>query len=292
MASFEHRYSVRLTFEPGVRDPSRLFFAFGNTIESLRKIDTLISNTMGARIRVVQTMESLELGSIFTRLKESIEYDDELESDPPEPEAANRYLELGKKEMIRSIRDQGEISDIEQIRAISKGLKQVADETGVSKRFNYSPPPDTHVAEVAEEVVRAAESLEGSEETSYVTESHAEEPLPRHGTVEIERIEASRVDRTLVNERRMILKIKKPDFLGQSKWELKHGRHTIPARIDDEDWLSQFHGKNAIVSPGDSLDVEVRVAEEYDRNGNLLKEEYTILNVYDIIPGELDLDEE
>jgi hypothetical protein len=31
----------------------------------------------------------------------------------------------------------------------------------------------------------------------------------------------------------MILAVKKPDYLGDSKWDLRHGRRSIAAKIED-----------------------------------------------------------
>ena len=36
----------------------------------------------------------------------------------------------------------------------------------------------------------------------------------------------------------MILAVKKPDYLGTSKWELRFGKRAIAAKIEDEGWLS------------------------------------------------------
>ncbi len=38
----------------------------------------------------------------------------------------------------------------------------------------------------------------------------------------------------------MILKVKKPDFLGTSQWEFRHDNRTIIAKILDDDWLKRF----------------------------------------------------
>jgi len=47
----------------------------------------------------------------------------------------------------------------------------------------------------------------------------------------------------------MILAIKKPDYLGLSTWELRHGKKKILAKIEDEQWLKDFQDRKKDVIP-------------------------------------------
>jgi hypothetical protein len=57
----------------------------------------------------------------------------------------------------------------------------------------------------------------------------------------------------------MILKVKKPDYLGESKWEFKHENKTIPMKILDIDWLKAFQNREIDIRPGDSIRAEVQI---------------------------------
>ena len=48
----------------------------------------------------------------------------------------------------------------------------------------------------------------------------------------------------------MILAVKKPDYLGDSKWDLRHGKRPISARIEDGAWLRRFQSREVDVRPG------------------------------------------
>ena len=68
----------------------------------------------------------------------------------------------------------------------------------------------------------------------------------------IEEIEALEIARTIAYPAsEMILTVKKPDYLGASKWELRHGNRTISAKIEDLDsrtkcnWVERF-GKDLV----------------------------------------------
>lgn len=91
--------------------------------------------------------------------------------------------------------------------------------------------------------------------------------------------------KTVKSERVIVLKVKKPDFLGDSKWEMKHGSQRIVCKIIDENWIERFKNKEVLVFPGDSLEAKVLLVEEYNIKGDLVKTEYTILEILDVIQG-------
>jgi hypothetical protein len=85
---------------------------------------------------------------------------------------------------------------------------------------------------------------------------------------------------------RLILKIKKPDYLGDSKWEMKHGNNKLICKIEDAVWIEKFKTKRVFAFPGDSLDCNVRIIHEYDSKLNLIRSDYFIVEVHDVIQGE------
>jgi hypothetical protein len=92
--------------------------------------------------------------------------------------------------------------------------------------------------------------------------------------------------KALPNTQQLILKIKKPDYLGDSKWEMKHGNNKLLCKIDDATWLEKFKSKKVFAFPGDSLHCIIQVLNEYDSKLNLKKSEYTIVEVLNVIQGE------
>lgn len=49
--------------------------------------------------------------------------------------------------------------------------------------------------------------------------------------------------------------IKKPDYLGRSKWVFKYNGHSIEAKFEGEKWLQKFQNNEETLNPGDSLRV-------------------------------------
>ncbi|MGA2296467.1 MAG: hypothetical protein ABSG15_02850 [FCB group bacterium] len=88
---------------------------------------------------------------------------------------------------------------------------------------------------------------------------------------------------TIISENDMILKIKKPDYLGDSKWEFRHENKPIPAKMLDESWLSDFHNRKITLKPGDSIRAKVRIEVAYDYDNEVASTNYYILEVIKVI---------
>jgi len=261
----------------------------GKAIDAFKKLDIMLGRSIYTSVQVSQALEGLETGSIFTRLQSVLEFDDtdELGEEAPDEEATESYVEEGRSELLNSMRDNPEIRDVRQFDSIRQRLVAVAEQYGFSDRFGYNPPQDNELSETIESIEAANESLYPNEQITYASQQREIE-VPKGTHLSTDEIAESRVDQTIENEMTLILKIKKPDFLGTSRWDMKHGSKTIQVKIEDEQWLTDFHAKNAPVSPGDSLNSKVHVRQQYDRFGELVKEDYVITKVNAVIPGQLE----
>ena len=92
----------------------------------------------------------------------------------------------------------------------------------------------------------------------------------------------------LSSTQEMILKVKKPDYLGESMWELRFERKVITAKILDDDWLTSFQSREIDVRPGDSLRATVEVIVKYDYNMEVIGTDYLLHSVKEVIKDEPD----
>ena len=81
----------------------------------------------------------------------------------------------------------------------------------------------------------------------------------------------------------MLLKVKRPDFLGEAQWDFRHGSNLIKARITDMGWLDEFHARRVVVQPGDALDADVHVFARYTADGELVRATYTVVHVRRVV---------
>jgi hypothetical protein len=88
------------------------------------------------------------------------------------------------------------------------------------------------------------------------------------------------------SEGEIILTIRKPDMVGQSKWQFTRGKVPIFARISDEDWLSRFHDRKVIgLHSGDAMRCKVRFTYIFDDKGTMIEEQIEVTKVIEIIKG-------
>lgn len=88
------------------------------------------------------------------------------------------------------------------------------------------------------------------------------------------------------NTTTVILKVRKPDFLGETSWIFKHGHEEIKAKITDENWLNRYLKGQEPIVPGDSLKVRLNSVATYDKNQNLTKTKHTVIEVLSVVHAE------
>lgn len=81
------------------------------------------------------------------------------------------------------------------------------------------------------------------------------------------------------------LLIRKPDFIGNSKWEFYMNKN-IEAKIEDEEWLKKFRNDKAKICCGTQLSVKIRMETMKDDCGNPIENttRYYIEKVFSIVP--------
>jgi hypothetical protein len=142
----------------------------------------------------------------------------------------------------------------------------------------YAPIPEIELARSLELIVAAIEPLAGEESVEY---------LSVEGSIEINRSFAIvpqlltdiLVKESLKSEAEMILKVKRPDFLGDARWEFRHGKQTIEAKVLDTKWLAEFRSGNVLLIPRDALRVIVLSLVRYGHDGELVDTKHEILKV-------------
>jgi hypothetical protein len=90
---------------------------------------------------------------------------------------------------------------------------------------------------------------------------------------------------TTSTEAPMTLLVKKPDYLGNSKWEFKHGEHALDGRILDLEWLARFQSGQIELKPGDALQAVVKSATATGFDGTIVETRHEVLRVLGVVPS-------
>ncbi|MDL1893628.1 hypothetical protein FBQ87_12195 [Sphingobacteriales bacterium CHB3] len=98
-----------------------------------------------------------------------------------------------------------------------------------------------------------------------------------------EKIEELLTHEVIDNQSTMILKVKKPDYLGESQWDFRHGTKPLSVKIVDSEWLKNFHDRKYDIRPGDSLRAVVVTKVSYGYDNEVVATHYEISEVKEII---------
>ena len=85
--------------------------------------------------------------------------------------------------------------------------------------------------------------------------------------------------------KKMILMIKKPDYLGFSKWDFKSESKSFQAKILDGRWLKKFQNREIVIKPHDSIEANVKVIFKYSYERILTETIYEVVEVIRVVPN-------
>ena len=194
--------------------------------------------------------------------------------------AVGKYLVRAKYAVLRWVDSNDGPKDLI---SLGREIRKIASETDVKHLPDYTAPsPDT--------LIRAIEDFQGVKD--HFIEGDVVQVITPEGTHEfnlsmrwnIEDLEQLAVKETITfPPAPMILAVKKPDYLGESKWELRHGKRNIQAKIEDAKWLKAFQSRQVDVRPGDALKCNVKIDHLYGHDNELITEKYTVTEVMDVL---------
>lgn len=274
-------FGFEIDFLRGVGPASRVFQATHDFIKACEALDDELVRSIDSSIETVLVLEDIEAGSIKTWLRNSlVAVDDEALKTLDWKPLVGKYLVRSKYAVIRWIDDDSTPRSLPDLR---REIQQIAAETDVRHLPDYTAPsPGALVSAVRDFQAVKDRLLPGDRARLLTHEGDIEFNLSV--TLQIEDIEALAVARTIENPpAEMILPVKKPDYLGDSKWELRHGKRNISAKIEHQEWVRQFQQRRVDVRPGDSLRCVVRVENLYGFDNELLSERFTVMEVLEVM---------
>jgi hypothetical protein len=276
-------FCIKLDFPRGTRNPQHLLKSAADYIEALNSLDSLLVSSIDTQIKPVFVLEEIEIGSIKLWVKQILEAinDNALENIDWKP-AVGKYLVKGKYALLKHLEGKSSLTDRVGLETVARDISIAATETGVRKLPAYKA---ISAADLAQEARKISEALKSLDEDSTITfqSDDGDSTLSTMLVVTHEEIANLFSGEEISNDIDRILMVRRPDFLGESKWEFRYEKKPFTAKIVDEDWLANFHAGNIDIRPGDALKVTLRETVTYDNNGEVMKEEREIFKVQAII---------
>jgi len=254
-------------------------------IDALTRLDRDLVKCIDVNIEPVLLLEDVEASSIkswvATILKST---DDSALKSGDWKKVVGDYLVKGKYTVLEKLQGKSTITEPGLLESIQSDLYREAERTQVRGLPGYVQMSRSILAAHIADITLGMESLQEGDSVTYEGRQGPPVALNAGLRVDGEEMNALLASRVVRNTNEMILKVKKPDFIGSSMWELMFSGHTIDAKISDENWLARFRRNETGVVPGSALRALVEVEIAYDDENEALPPKYTILDILEVLP--------
>jgi hypothetical protein len=279
-------FAIYIDFKKDVGRPQRIFQTADALIKALQKVDKSLCNTIDSKISPIMMLEEIEAGSLRIWLKNLLEVvDDQALKELNWKPIVGSYLVKAKYAIINWC-NKGELNENkESLLELSNEIKKIAQETDVRYLPDYKAPNIAELVDAIKDISESKNFLDKQDRLQYIS-GNGKEPLEFDLSIDWtpEKFEDFLTKEILeYTETTMILAIKKPDYLGLSAWELRHGRKKILAKIEDEQWLKDFQDRKKDVRPGDAIRCRVKQKCYYGYDNELVAEKYTINKIEEVL---------
>ena len=276
-------FCVHIDFKPGLENPQRLFQTSANYIEALQSIDRLLISSIESDIKTVFLLEELEIGSLKIWLRSFLKIidDDALKNLDWKP-AVGRYLVKGKYLLLKACGETKTLPTEDKLVTIASELHELAKETGVRRLPVYKKISVSDIANEALVISDALKNLSENESITFISDD-GEAKINSEFKVVQEDINRLLTANTIENNVEQILMVRKPDFLGETKWDFRYQKRNISASIEDLTWLEQFQRGEIDIRPGDALRVVMHESVSYSSDGEVIEEKRSISVVKSVI---------
>jgi hypothetical protein len=278
-------FELEMELRKGQGDPTRAFKAMTGLIEAIQSLDNHLAHAISSTVETQILLHDIQVGSLRAILRTVII------SIPEEPlkegnvrAVIGQYLRKARHKVLDWCVGRNEIRSREEVQALESDVFQLGKMTDVKMIPAYSPVPAVTLLSDIRKVGDALGNLQEGDSASLFSDQ-GKSFFNKDLMVSMDEVNKVITRETLVSEAERIVKVKKPDYLGSSKWMVKYGTHLIEAKILDNEWLSQFQGRDVILQPQDSLRVLMREEVSYGYDNEVVCTNYAIVKVVKLIPA-------
>lgn len=286
-------FCLEIDFDKNSPHPERVFNSLSKMIQTFQQIDIDLVSSIDSKIKPVILLEDIEVGSIKAWLRNMIEsLDDDGVKNLDWKPFIGQYLLKGKKAIINFLDDKTTITDRKEVEPLKQTLLLLAEETKVMQIPTYSAMSEEKLLNNIRSIAESKNELTTKDKFVYKTSQGEEATFNLDFNITPETIESLVTKNVIENTTEMIVKLRKPDYLGDSKWEFRYSNKTFNANIEDTGWLELFHRGELDIRPGDALRVRVKTTIHYGYDNEVVEIHNIITNVIEIIKSERGKQEE
>lgn len=277
-------FAIYIEFEEKTKNPSKIFSAMSQFIDTMTFVDNCLIESLNIKAESVFVLEDIQLGSLKSILKSTLtSIDDEDLKELNTKKIIGTFLVKGKEYLLDKINEKEGLTDKKELEEVKTGLLELAKETDIEYFETYRPITEEKLLTISNRVVENTISLGADQKISYMSSDSKIEIKKDLNVLTNTEVAEMLTKETVTNEMTMIVKVKKPDFLGISQWELRHEEKNFQAKMLDTNWLKKFQSRRQKLGPGDSLKAKIRTEVLYGYDNEVLDTKYYVVTVIDVL---------
>jgi hypothetical protein len=279
-------FCIEIDFERRSENPSRVFRAMTEIIEAFQALDNDLVKSIHPEIAPVAIIEDVEASSLKAWLAYALRSaDDDALKNLDWKKAVGSFLVKAKYVVLNFVEGRTEIKSRDEVAALQGKLLDLARATDVTQIPTYTPVAPQELLPDLVRIHDAVSYLGDKDKMVYIAPQDGEVSINPSFNIVPETLEELLTREAIVSTAEMILMVKKPDYLGQSQWDFRHGTHPVAAKILDASWLADFQSRKVDVRPGDSLRANVETVVRYGYDNEVVGVQHNITNVKAVLPG-------
>ena len=278
-------FTIHLDFNKESKNPERVFQSMSNLTLAMKHLDSLLATSINENIQSHITLSDIRGGSIFSRFQPLLQnIDDEDLRNLDYKRIIGNFLVLGKHKILRKINEDNKLGSINDVSKIVVLIENLKAELDIHNSLNSKLISHSNLLVVLQEISNSLVCLE-PDDTVELISSDLKTPFNKNFILTDENIESLLTNKSDVKRTRLMLKVKKPDYLGKSKWVFKSHFGPMDIKIEDHIWLHKFQTAEEVILPGDSVQALIETTIAYDHQGNELNVNHSLIEVLDIVKG-------
>ena len=280
-------FSIVVDYDKESPSPENIFIGIAKLIESFKLIDKQLIGCVDSDTETETLLDDIEKGSIKLWLRNTLkQIDDKDIEDLNYKRIAGKFLVKAKAYILKKCNDVNEIQDVEIVEDIETGLSEIAKESGINQLGCYTKPPREDLLNGLNKLGEAFNEFGEKNKIIFIGDDNEKVVLNTKFRLPLATLEEFCAGDVIENPSEIILKVRKPDFIGDTQWEFLHGREPIKAKISDEEWIKSYFGGAEIITPGDSLRVKMITTSIYNNNQDLIRSRHVITKVIAVVKAE------
>lgn len=278
-------FEIYIDFTKNEGDPTRVFKTMSGLVESVQNIDKHLAQTLNVSVNTNLVLENIYSGSIRATFRSIVDGipDEALKKGDIKP-IIGHFLHKSKHKILEWTAERNSIEDRNEIKKLQNDILQYAEKTDLTHVPAYIPLNEEVLLTDINSVQESLKHLSKKDSAKLISEK-VESSFNKELIVSDTVIKEMITREVITTESIRILKVKKPDFLGSSKWAFKYEGHSIDAKVVHNEWLNDYQNRAVEVQPGDSIKVLLIEETSYGYNNDVVHVDYLVKEVKEVLPA-------